>query len=429
MVSDRVLGRWLSERNVALWGDVIRASLWGAVVLTWLVFGQIYARLWGLTLTQPERTDFTIFYYTARMIADGLPMYGTSPARYGLQWAAGHLGNLNPPHVQVFFQPLAWFSYGGAFVAWTLANLAALGTSLVVVVRSLRIRVTARGALAVGALLMAAAPFTVIAVTAELTLLLMLPATLAWAAARAGRWRAAGAWLGVCIAWKLFFLLFVPWLLLRRRADAVAAAIVTAAGVTACGLAVAGLDAYRQWLVSLSAVGWSWLPMNASWHGFVSRLFAGGSSVTPVVVAPGLVTPIGYGGAAVIAAVSLWTASRLDVRGRLDAAWLTLTLGSLLASPLGWVYYVPLAVPALWATLSKLPRGEVPGAWLVLGVAGLAGLYVPFDIASSGQPSAAATLTLTSSYFWATCALWASVAGPSPHGLPRAAPAAIPEPA
>ena len=51
-----------------------------------------------------------------------------------------------------------------------------------------------------GAVIMSTAPFTTVAITSEWTFLLMLPATLAWAAARRGRWARAGLWLGVCAA-------------------------------------------------------------------------------------------------------------------------------------------------------------------------------------------------------------------------------------
>ena len=71
-----------------------------------------------LTLADPSNSDFTIFYFTARLVADGLPMYGVSPARYGIEWAADHLGNLNPPHFQILALPLGHMSYGAALGVW-----------------------------------------------------------------------------------------------------------------------------------------------------------------------------------------------------------------------------------------------------------------------------------------------------------------------
>ena len=87
----------------------------------WVAFAQVYARMIRLTITDPTHSDFTIFYYTSRMVADGLPMYGVSPARYGVTWAADHLGNLNPPHVQLLLLPLGHLSYRAA-LAWFVAD-------------------------------------------------------------------------------------------------------------------------------------------------------------------------------------------------------------------------------------------------------------------------------------------------------------------
>ena len=114
MIADAPLERVLARRTVALLGDLIRAALWGAVIVVWVVFAQIYARMYRLTLEDPSHSDFTIFYFTARLVADGLPMYGASPARYGIEWAGDHLGNLNPPHFQLLVQPLAALAYGSS---------------------------------------------------------------------------------------------------------------------------------------------------------------------------------------------------------------------------------------------------------------------------------------------------------------------------
>jgi len=124
-----------------------------------------------------------------------------------------------------------------------------------------------------GAFTIGLAPFTTVAVTGELTFVLLLPATLLWRAWRRGEWRAAGAWLGVCASLKLFFLLFVPLLVLRRRWASLSALAASVAAIVAIGSLVFGLDTYRLWLQSFERVGWWWMAMNASWHGLVSRFF------------------------------------------------------------------------------------------------------------------------------------------------------------
>ena len=143
---------------------------------------------------------------------------------------------------------------------------------------------------------MASTPFTSVAVTSEWSFVLLVPFTLAWLAMRQEQWGRAGAWMGVCVALKLFFLLFVPWLLLKRQWRAGAVLALVAVAWTVTGMAVYGADTYRLWIQSLSTVGWWWLPMNASWQGVVARVFQGGATVQPLVQAPGMVPALSMAG-------------------------------------------------------------------------------------------------------------------------------------
>jgi uncharacterized membrane protein len=408
MIADASLERLLPRRTVALVGDLVRASLWGTAGVAWIVFAQIYARMWRLTLADPAHSDFTIFYYTVRLVRDGLPMYGASPARYGIRWAADHLGNLNPPHFQLLIAPLGLLSYEWAFAVWTAVCSSALAASILVVSRTLQIQITRRRVVGWGALIISSAPFTTVAVTSELTFLLMLPFTLAWAAARRGRWRTAGLWLGVCISFKLFFALFIPWLLMRRCWPAIVGVGAAAFAAVAIGTLAFGAVVYREWVSSLGAVGWWWLPMNASWHGFISRCLLGSESVEPLIRIAALVAPFAVAGSVVFCATTLHATQRLGRDGReIDLAFVLLLLGAILGSPLGWVYYLPLAlgplVGVLWHGTWRSLSGPVLASVALMG----AGFYVPQEEAASGQPSALMTLTVASAYFWSSAAVWA----------------------
>ncbi|HEX6211071.1 MAG TPA: glycosyltransferase family 87 protein [Methylomirabilota bacterium] len=413
MISDAALGRLLPASAVRLYGDLIRALAGVALFLVWAGFAQVYLRMIRLTLTDPSNSDFTIFYFTARMVADGLPMYGESPARYGIAWAADHLGNLNPPHFQILTWPFRWLSYGQALLLWVAVNAAGLALAVRMAVGELAIPVTLRRVVLLGGATLAAAPFTTVAVTSEMTFLLMVPFTAGWIAWRRGRWGRAGAWLGVCVSLKLFLLLLVPWLAWRRHWRALGAMAGTAAALVALGALVFGVEPYRQWTETLGRVGWWWLPMNASWEGLVSRLLAGSARVAPLVPGPAIVKPLALAGGAAICAATLWAARQSDgtVRRR-DLALLALFAGAILASPLGWVYYLPLAWgPALaWLQVGAADTDKVSGhsgSWTHAALlAGLALLYVPQEIASAAQPSSLATVTLASAYFWGTALLW-----------------------
>jgi len=411
MISDATLKRVLPPSTVALTGDLIRGLAWGLVAILWLAYLQVYVRMGRLTLADPAGSDFTIFYYTVRMVADGLPMYGTSPARYGIAWQADHLGNLNPPHFQLLLLPLASLSYAHAYLVWAAVSIACLEASMALVFRELRIAPTWKRLLVWGAFTIGLAPFTTVAVTGELTFVLLLPATLLWRAWRRGEWRAAGAWLGVCASLKLFFLLFVPLLVLRRRWASLSALAASVAAIVAIGSLVFGLDTYRLWLQSFERVGWWWMAMNASWHGLISRFFESGGAIVPVWRAPPVVAPLALTGSVAIAAATLLAVWRTgDTSSERDRAVSLLLVGAVLASPLGWVYYLPLAWgPVLawmgagsgWQGFRNLGR---TGRLALVGAIVL--LYLPQEVANSGQPSRLATLTLASGYFWATITLW-----------------------
>jgi hypothetical protein len=413
MLTDESLLRVLPKSAVDLWGDLIRAGAWGLIAIVWLAFLQVYLRMFRLTLTDPAHSDFTIFYYTARLVADGLPMYGVSPSRYGVVWAADHLGNLNPPHVQLLLLPLSWLTYGQALLVFVAVSAAALGLSMWIIARELELDWSWRRFWLVGALTISSAAFTTVAVTCELTFLLMVPFTLAWSAWRRERWMAAGAWLGVCASVKLFILLFVPLLVWQRRWRAVAACAAAGAAVLLVGMLWFGVEPYIQWTTTLGRVGWWWLPMNASWEGFVSRVWQGGTNITPVVRIDSIVKPLAVAGSAAIAVVTLWIArNQRGERGAPDRSMLLTFLGAILASPLGWVYYLPLAYGPLvgwlradrWAGLRT--RGRTVLALLVVG---LACLYVPQEVAASVKRNALATVTLASTYFWGVLLLWLAV--------------------
>ena len=411
MVSDAALRRFLSASTGALIGDLVRALLWGLAIVIWISFAQVYVRMIRLTLADPSSSDFTIFYYTAKMVADGLPMYGESPARYGVTWAAGHLGNLNPPHFQILFVPLARLPYGQALLAWVAVSFTCLVASLVVIFRELRVPFTWTRFVSWGAFTIGLAPFTTVAVTSEMTFVLMLPFALLWRAWRRAQWASAGAWLGVLVSLKLFFLVLGAWLALRRQWRALGACAAVALVLVLVGGGVFGFDAYRLWTRSMGTVGWQWMAMNASWPGYAGRVLQGGAKMEPATLTPWLVQPVALMGAAVVLSATMRSTWRgLDDIASREWVLLVLLLGAILASPLGWVYYLPLAyAPALgwmgagegWARLQKLPRPVL--AVLVIAVALL---YTPQEVANAGQPSTLATMTLASAYFYATATLW-----------------------
>jgi hypothetical protein len=411
MISDGALKRVLPASAVALLGDLLRWLAWAIVVAIWVAFLPAYAGMIRLAFDQPSNSDFTIFYYTSRLVRDGLSMYGESPAQYGLVWGFDHLGNLNPPQLQLFMMPLAWLSYEHALIAWVALSGCCLAASLVVIARALGLGWSMRRALVTGAVVLPLSAFTSVASTCELTFVLMLPFTLAWRAWREGRWRSAGAWLGLCASAKIFLLLFLPWLILRRHWTAVRSFVAVLFATVLIAATAFGVGAYRLWLATLSDVFWWWMPMNVSWQGFFGRTLEGGPGLMAMLPPVAFVHPVTVAGTAFFVALVALLALRSRWHSA-DRQMMSLFLAALLMSPLGWVYYLPMAFGPFvgwlradhdWQGIRSAGRDA-----LILGLTGFALLYVPSDALLAGQPSGIATATIASTYFWGVLFLWLS---------------------
>jgi hypothetical protein len=413
-----------------VFGDLVRVAfgvLAAAAIVIWLVY---YAATGRMMVNRMQMNDFGRFYYSAQLFLQGQDMYGASPATQAFV-APGvfhPFWNMNPPHFHLPLLPLAMATPGVALTIWALAGVAALGWSLVLIVRELRIRVTATGALwSLVAILSFAATGTVI-VTGQVSLLLLLPVTLAWLAARRDAWTRAGLWLGLAMSVKPFLFFFLPYLALRRRWQAVGAALSVVAGAFVAGIAVFGIDAHRAWLRALESTDWTWAAMNGSILGVLSRTFGDSPYFTPLSSAPEIIRPIWIGLAGAAALLTLLAVWRDETRDAVDRGFFLVLVGAQLISPLGWIYYFWLpAGPAAALLLSWLgqrrdarrDRREGPGTrWRNrLAWASLPFLAWPLTLVTLRQPSALATLTLGSVYFWGTILIWTAVLVDSLKGM------------
>ena len=414
MLDDRTLGRWLPRSVVALTGDLIRATLWMLVVVGLVSCGRIYLRLALLAYERPGGNDFTIFYYTARMVRDGWPMYGELPAEYALSWHGHFLGNLNPPQFQLLLMPLVPLGYRGAVVVWILVNLIAVALSARLILSELTTPPSRRTTLVALLAVFASVAWVSVAVTGEMSAILLLPFTAAWRAARRGRYWTAGVLLGVCASLKLFLLAFVAWFLLVRAWRGIAGVAAGFIGSVSLGVAVYGVATFGQWLDTLSRVAWWALPMNISLRGLAERLFNAQPPFLPVYPEPALVNPVWLLLACSVIAITAWRLWMSARRAATDEAWAALLLAALLVSPLGWIYYLPLATAPLllMADGGWLPwrRGWTGGAFALAILL----LYLPMEVTVLGQPSRVATLVLLCLHSWAVLLLWASlVASPA----------------
>lgn len=374
------------------------------------------AYLVGYMADELYMNDFGKFYYSAQSFLNGQDMYGPSPATLipVTESLEMEFWNLNPPHFHLPVLPLALLEPRLALAIWLGLGLLALAGSTALIVRQVGWRITP-SRLTWGLLALLVFPGTAaMCGTGQISWLLLLLVTIMWIDARRGRWSRVGIWLGLAMSVKPFFLIFVPYLLLRRRIGAVVASLVVAALCFALGLLVFGLDAHLSWLEVLDESSWEWAAMNGSIMGLVTRAFGSSPYYSPLVEAPGLVKPLWLVMAGLVGVVTVVGATLGRGQRGLDRGFALLLIASQLISPLGWIYYLwlplgPVAAVVVRAWRERRKGGTISRAILWrnrLALAAIPGLVWPIPAAMVFQPNPLATVTIGSIYCWSMLALW-----------------------
>jgi hypothetical protein len=226
--------------------------------------------------------DFFQEYASARNWFEGLPIYDDhrqSVRRYlgaQLNERRSHVVvNAHPPTSILLTLVLAKLDFARAFLAWNLVSAAALAVSLWIVRRQLEVPFSRWSIAPLLTLLLLCFPLWEQCRLGQLTLILLLLITGAWAAERSGWPRLAGALLGAATCIKLFPGFLFIYYGLRGRGKIVAAGLATIVCLTGLTTIVLGVDAYRSYLFTVLPeiqwfrVGWN----NDSLWGFWSRLF------------------------------------------------------------------------------------------------------------------------------------------------------------
>jgi hypothetical protein len=314
--------------------------------------------------------------------------------------------DLNTPVLHLLLLPLARLDPRRAFHAWALAGAASAFAALALTLVELRRSGVSRFALACLPLAFLLFPGTAAGVwLGQVGFVLMLPATLAWREARRERWVRAGAWLGLLVALKPLWALFLPWLAWRER-RAFGSAVAAFGLAVAAGAIVFGPGSYADWWRALGQVGWIEMRGNASLWAVAARAFSTSPYLEyrPLVDAPWLVLPIGL----LTGAAVLGLSARAVLRGRsTDHSFAILVLATLLVSPLGWAYYLVVAAAPL-AVLAGRQR-LTPAALLAC-----LGLYWPWVWLRA--PGPALSLTVGSAYSWGMLAAWWWIVGDAGRG-------------
>ncbi len=272
----------MSWDPLSAWPDE-RRWIW-LTIAGWLLLlrGSIFVENFQAKPPRELVPDFFQEYASARGWHEGLPVYADhheSARRYlgvPLNDRRSHVVvNAHPPTSVLLALPFARLGFDRAFLIWNLASLAALAVSLAIVWRALSIPFSAWSIAPLVSLLLLCFPFWEQCRLGQLTLILLLLVTAAWAAERSGWPRLAGVLLGAAACVKLFPGFLFIYYALRGRWRVVIAGLIAVVGLSALTAAVLGVEAYRTYFVTVLPevqwfrVGWN----NDSFWGFWSRLF------------------------------------------------------------------------------------------------------------------------------------------------------------
>ncbi|MGP0062722.1 MAG: glycosyltransferase family 87 protein [Isosphaeraceae bacterium] len=384
------------------------------VLILWNLF------LVAVTFAGMPRNDFGRPLLGTRAFLDGKDMYGETDAV--ITWCNSdtilRLWNLNPPHSHLLYLPLAVLPAELALSIWYVVGGLCLYGSIRILLSETGIELTPRRRDWMTAGLLAFSATGVALVTVHMTFLLMLVTTLAWRDARHRRWGKAGAWLGLALSIKPFFLIFIPYLVLKRCWRGLSAMGLTTGLSFLLGLLVFGLESHQSWLRVLSrADTWAWLPLNASLYGAMSRVLMKNTLFTTMATwEPGLVRAawLALGIPAGLVALLRILPDR-STRGA-DRAFAILLVSALLLSPLGWIYYfwLPVGPVAAMARGWSIDRSKAVGgvgkpihspSWYLFH-ASMVGMFVPAFFTVTFQPSGLATLLIASLHFWSLLLMW-----------------------
>jgi Glycosyltransferase family 87 len=337
---------------------------------------------------QPHTSsDFTILYNSAAAAPADMYRRPPGPPR----------ANMNPPHFQLLVRPLTRLPLPLAAAVWRTLGFTALCGCMWWLART---GDESWGAADVGALL-AWSPMQSMINLNQVTWILWPLLVCAWWCWRRGRWTAGAVAFGFALSFKPFLGIFLIWFALTRHWRALIVTVLTATGALAIGYFAYGHEVFAAWLAAIAGVEWSHAVMNASLRGVLARsLNASGSAGTPILNAPGAITPAFLAGAALILAVTF----RRTHRRPIDDSWPALMAASLLASPLGWLYYIWWMLP-----------GVKPSRLLLQSPL----LWIPMVCVLWGQPSPLATISIGSVFYWGLFVAWVHFVG---NGIRRVGP-------
>jgi hypothetical protein len=374
--------------------------------------------------------DFFQEWASARNLLNGLPVYTSQRITREMYLGDSQgqdLGvwielNAHPPTSILLSLPLAWLDYPDAVLVWNLLSLAALGISLLWVMRGLRIPVSVWSLLPLLALFLMSVPLWVHAFYGQLGLVLLLLITGTWAAERSGKQAWAGALLAAATAIKLFPGFLFLYFVVRRQWRAVLVGVLALIALTLVTAAVLGTESYRSYVEEvLPRVRW----FRAGWHnasipGFWAKLFDPGPEevrsvwrTNPVWQCAPLARTGAFLSCAAVAAILAVLIRRARSRAQCDRAFGAAVTGMLLVSPVVWEHsFVLLLLPValIWIDFPERPLARASVLLILVALFFIPPTDLHALVIRGGSPEGVASpidvLTVLSFQFYALLGLF-----------------------
>ncbi len=391
------------QRSLRTTGLLLGADVLILALVVWNLI-QIYA-----ISTVNDLGDFGRFYYSVRLFFEGRDLYGPTLGTFSAS-SGIHFWNLNPPYFQLLIMPLGLLSPLLALFAWLGLGLFLFGLSVRIILQELQIELNRVRWRLLLLLILAATPFSVGFLTGQLAFHLSYPTTLLWREMRHGRWVVPGLAFGLLVALKLFFLILVPYLVLKRRFKVLFLG-ASVSGILACaGGLLFGWGSYVSWVRVLSQVHWPGIDLNGSLLGFLTRTLGPSINHEPVATVPQLIRPLWLLGAALIGSITLFVCWIREGRREPDRSLAMLLTAAMLITPLGWIHYPVLFMGPAAAWILTLYRerssSRVGSVAFVLVLLAAPGLFWPSQLTPLIDPGPARTLIFGSMHFWMYAFFW-----------------------
>lgn len=306
-----------------------------------LMFLGIYGFLYYFVVTYQYRLDFSSFYSACQAIRDGNNPYQVLLTTY-LPTVKKLPVNLNPPAVLWMFNPLSLLNYDHGVIVWSVLSfmLGLIGASIAFK-HAFPADFLKKNRFYLYVIYLSFFATIMDTAIAQLGALLLFCAMLGYHAYLKNRDYSAGILWGLMIAIKLFPGLLLIFALAQKRYRVCITMLSVFVLIGLIPWLVYGQVIYAQYFFMLSRVLWYGDSWNASFYGFLFRLFIDTENKIPTLVLVQILYSTLF---CICFFLYLWKMIAIE-RQAMKHQSFCLTLAMMLfLSPFGWIYYFPILV-------------------------------------------------------------------------------------